>query len=45
MLGGCVTHAGRSAFRGQRKAPREVWTFDAGVTLRTAVVVDADGIV
>jgi outer membrane protein assembly factor BamB len=28
MLGGCATHAGRSAFRGPRKPPRQVWQAD-----------------
>ena len=28
MIGGCVTHAGRSSFRGPRIKPREVWQAD-----------------
>lgn len=41
MLGGCVTHAGRSAFRGPRKAPREVWTATA-TTFAPAPSIGAD---
>ena len=28
MIGGCVTHAGRSSFRGPRSAPKEIWKAD-----------------
>ena len=42
MLGGCVTHAGRSAFRGPHKAPHELWQ-KSFASYHPTLVIGADG--
>lgn len=50
MIGGCVTHAGRSSFRGPRTRPREIWNVDTAayrpvpsIGADDTVYVPADG--